>query len=382
MFNFTFYNPTTIYFGRGQIEALEAELRARADKVLIVTGVGSVKKNGIFDEVLGKVKAAGVDHVELAGIRSNPRIKSIYEGIEIARKENVDFILPVGGGSVIDAAKTIAAGVKYNGDVWDFFEGRGRPQDALPLGTVLTVAATGSEMNSNAVITKEDTQRKLSLSSPFIRPVFSVLDPAYTFTVNSFHTAAGVADIMAHVFEYYFTPVEASEVQDYIAEALLRVCIKFGPVVCSQGDDYDARSNIMWASTLALNGTIGRGKISDWTCHAIEHEISAIYDISHGLGLATILPAYMKVMAEKFGEEKLIDYGKNVWGMDKGADEAVKKTEEFFRSLGLTTTLAELNITDEHFDKIADNVMDLRGKMDDFNQLSRSDILKILTSSL
>lgn len=382
MFNFKFNNPTTIYFGKGEVKALAEELKKRATKVLIVTGSGSVKRGGIFDEVVEQVEEAGVEYVELIGVKPNPRLESVYEGIEIARKENIDFILPVGGGSVIDAAKTIAVGVKYNGDVWDFFEGRARPQDALPLGAVLTVAATGSEMNSNAVITKEDTQRKLSLSSPFIRPVFSVLDPVYTFTVNSFHTAAGVADIMAHVFEYYFTPVEASEVQDYIAEALLKVCVKYGPVVCSQGDDYDARSNIMWASTLALNGTVGRGKISDWTCHAIEHEISAIYDISHGLGLATILPAYMKVMAEKFGEQKLVDYGKNVWGMDQGADETVKKTEEFFIRLGLTTTFTELGITDEHFDKIADNVMDLRGKIDNFDQLSRGDILKILRNSL
>ncbi|MFH1553171.1 MAG: iron-containing alcohol dehydrogenase, partial [Candidatus Omnitrophota bacterium] len=369
MLNFTFHNPTIIYFGRGRIKALEEEIRKRAKKVLVVTGRGSVKKCGIFDEVIAEIKKAGVDYVELSGVQPNPRLKSVYEGIELCRKEGVDFILPVGGGSVIDAAKAIAVGAKYKGDVWDFFETDAMPEDALPLAAVLTVAATGSEMNPNAVISEEEAKRKLALSSPLIQPVFSILDPAYTFTVNRYHTAAGVADIMAHVFEYYLSPVPHTETQDALSEALLKICIRFGGVVCENGDDYDARANILWASTLALSGLIGKGKISDWTCHAIEHEVSAIYDISHGAGLAVLLPAFIKVVSEKYGPDKLREYGINVWGVERKkddkwiVDEAITRTRSFLKSLGLPSKLSEMNISDDHFEIMTENVLQARAEV-------------------
>ncbi len=386
MLNFTFHNPTVIYFGKGQVKALEEELRQRASKVLVVTGRGSVKKYGIFDDVIGRIKEAGVEYVELSGIRPNPRLASVHEGIKLCGKEGVDFILAVGGGSVIDAAKAIAAGTKYDGDVWDFFETDAGPADALPVGTVLTVAATGSEMNPNTVITNEPLGRKLSMSSPVIRPVFSVLDPEYTYTVNNYHTAAGVADIMAHVFEYYFSPIAHTEVQDALAEALLKTCVRFGPRVLDRPRDYDARANIMWASTLALSGLTGRGKMSDWTAHAIEHEISAVYDISHGAGLAIILPAFMKVVSEKYGPDKFAEYGRNVWGIagddaEVAAAEAIDRTREFFKEMGLPPKFSDANISDEYFEKITNNVISERGTIEHFEQLSGEDVRRVLELS-
>ncbi|MFH1664532.1 MAG: iron-containing alcohol dehydrogenase [Candidatus Omnitrophota bacterium] len=388
MRNFVFHNPTRVYFGRGQAAALEEELRGRFGKVLLVTGGGSVRKNGVLDDVISRIKRAGAGYVELQGVCPNPRLESVYEGIDIARKGSVDLILPVGGGSVIDAAKAIAAGVPYEGDVWDFFEKGVAPEKALPVGTVLTLAATGSEMNSNAVITREDARRKLAMSSPLIQPVFSVLDPAYTCTVNRYHTAAGVADIMAHVFEYYFNPTSHAEVQDALAEALLGICVKFGPVVCDEPWNYDARANILWASSLALSGIVGRGKISDWTCHGIEHEISAICDISHGAGLAIILPPFMKVLCEKYGPGRIAGYGEAVWGLKKDGDmdgaavETIERTRSFFDSLGLPSNLKEAGIRAEHIGLIAENTVRERAVFDDLIQLSEEDIRRVLRSAL
>ena len=388
MLNFKHHIPTVIHFGRGSISNLSAELKPRAKKVLVVTGQGSVKKHGIFDDVIKEIKKARLQYVELPGIKPNPRITSVYEGIEIAREEKIDFILAVGGGSVIDASKAIAAGVKYNGDVWDFFEREESPSDALGIGVVLTLAATGSEMNGNAVVSNEDTQRKLAFNSPLIRPAFSILDPEYTYTVSKYHTACGVADIMAHVFEQYFSHTPAAYVQDRLAEALLKVCIHYGPVVCETPEDYDARANILWAGTLALNDLIGEGKASDWASHGIEHELSAIYDISHGAGLAIIVPNWMKHCLSEKTVSKFTEYGINVWKIDENkpemdiANEAIEKTKEFFNELGLASTLSEVNISDERFRDMAKGVIAQYGQVGSFKQLSESDIIEILTMSL
>lgn len=390
MLNFTHSIPTVIYFGKGQVEALESELKKRAEKILIVTGKGSVKKYGIFDDVIREVKKTNVSYVELSGVKPNPTLKSVYKGIETCKKESVDFILAVGGGSVIDASKAIAAGVKYNGDVWDFFIKRGAksPTDALPVGTVLTLAATGSEMNGNAVITKEDTRRKLAFGSPVTRPVFSILDPEYTYTVNKYHTAAGVVDIMVHVFEQYFSHTPASDVQDRVAEALLKVCIKYGPIVCEKPRDYDARANILWAGSLALNNLIGEGKAEDWASHAIEHELSAYYDISHGAGLAIVAPGWMKHVLSKDTVKKFVEYGVNVWNIDKKksemdiANESINKTKEFFKSLDMPSKLSELNIRDEYFEEMAKYTLRDWGQVGSFKQLSEENIVSILKASL
>lgn len=388
MINFTHHIPTAIYFGKGQITALGDELLKQAKKILVVTGKGSVKKYGIFGDVIKEIKKTNIPYVELSGIMPNPRLKSVYKGIDICKAGSVDFVLAVGGGSAIDCAKAIAMGVKYDSDVWDFFSKDIKCVDALPIGTVLTLAATGSEMNGNTVITKEDTQRKLACSSDALRPVFSILDPEYTFSVNKYHTAAGIADIMAHVFEQYFSHTEASDVQDRIAEGLLKVCIHCGPVAYNKPRNYDARSNILWAGSLALNGLAGNGKKGDWACHAIEHEISAVYDISHGAGLAIIVPSWMKHVLSEKTLKKFVDYGINVWGIDKAkpkmdiATEAIVKTRDFFTSLGLPATLADVNIPDDKFQDMAKNAMDSWGQVGSFKKLSEEGIVDILKMSL
>lgn len=388
MLNFTYHVPTKIYFGKGQVSALEGELKHRAKKILIVTGQGSVKKYGIFEDVTTELKKAGISFVELSGIKPNPRLKSVYEGIDICRKEKVDFVLAVGGGSVIDASKAIAAGAKYDGDVWDFFVKDIPCTDALPLATVLTLAATGSEMDTYAVITKEDTRRKLAFGSPAVRPVFSVLDPEYTYSVNKYHTAAGVADIMAHVFEAYFSPTLFTEVQDRIAEALLKICICYGPVVCEKPRDYNARANILWAGSLALNDVLEAGKCGDWASHAIEHEVSAVYDISHGVGLAIIVPNWMKFVLDKNTLKKFVNYGINVWNVKKSegdmriANMAIDKTRDFFSSLGLPSRLKEVKISGERFGDMARNAVKSHSQVGFFKKLSEKDIVKILEMSL
>ena len=387
MLNFTHNIPTIVYFGKGQVKALEAELVKRAGKILIVTGGGSVKRNGIFDAVIKVVKKSKVPYVELSGIVPNPRLRSVYEGIEICRKKGVDFVLAVGGGSVIDASKAIAAGVRYKGDVWDFFSKGIKPKSALPVGCVLTLAATGSEMNGNTVITKEDTKRKLAFGSPVIRPVFSILDPEYTYTVNKYHTAAGVVDIMIHVFEQYFSHTTGANVQDRIAEALLKVCIKYGPLVCENPRDYSARANILWAGSLALSDLAGEGKEEDWASHAIEHEVSAIYDLSHGAGLSIVVPSWMRHVLSEKTVDKFVEYGVNVWGAEKNRDkmdiagDAINKTREFFNSLGMPASLSEINIPDDHFETMAKSAIRDWGHVGHFKKLSEKDIVEILKAS-
>ena len=389
MNNFTFHIPTKIHFGKGEVKSLENELKGRATKILIVTGGGSVKKNGIFDDVTRVIKKANVAFVELSGIKPNPRLKSVYEGIDICKKEKIDFVLAVGGGSVIDASKAIAAGCKYKGDIWDFFVKKHIVStDALPLGTVLTLAATGSEMNKYAVITNEDTQRKLAFASDAVMPVFSVLDPEYTFTVNKYHTAAGMADIITHIFEEYFSRPRSAYVQDRLAESLLKTCIHYGPIACEKPKDYEARANILWAGSLALNGLLGTGKCGEWASHYIEHEVSAIYDLSHGAGLAILVPNWMRHVLSRDTLYRFVEYGTNVWGIAKDkpdtkiADLAIQKTREFFNSLGLPSKLNEVKISSERFEDMAKNAIKSIGEIGTFKKLSEKDIIQILTASL
>lgn len=388
MLNFTHHIPTRLYFGRGSAASLADELKGKYKKALIVTGLGSVKVNGIFGQVLAQVKKAGVDYEELQGIQSNPRLKSVYEGIRICKNSGIDIVLGIGGGSVIDASKAIAAGAKYDKDCWDFFIKKDSPKEALPIGCVLTLAATGTEANGNSVITREDTKEKLALYAAVIKPAFSILDPEYTFTVNKYHTAAGIADIVAHVFEQYFSHTPACDVQDGIAEQLLKVCIKYGPVVLNFPKDYDARANIMWAGTIALNGLIGYGKETDWASHGIEHELSALYDISHGAGLAVIIPSWLKHVLSDKTVSKIASYGRNVWSIEPekdpltAANEAIEKTKGFFGSLNLPRSLRELGIPNDRFEDMAVKVLAHYKEVGSFKRLDKQDILNILNLSL
>jgi len=388
MLNFSFTPRTRIHFGKTKMGELRKELSDGINRVLMVYGQGSIKKNGIYDSVCVEMQAAGVEWVELSGIEPNPRLVKVYEGIQIAKKQKVDLVLAVGGGSVIDCAKAIAVGSVSENDVWEYFTAHAGPREALPVGTVLTLAATGSEMNGNAVITNTETQEKLACGSPVMIPAFSILNPEYTFSVDAYNTAAGVVDIMAHIFETYFSPLPACEVQDRMAEALLSVCITYGKTVVADPRNYDARANIMWASTLALNGTVGKGKIGDWICHSIEHEISGLYDISHGVGLAIILPHLMRMQLSEETLVNFLSYGVNVWGLDPlrdpmtNAEAAIDKTAAFFKELGMPATLGDVGITSEHFERIATGAIKRRGTVGRYTQLNKDQILSILQSAL
>jgi len=388
MDNFKYHVPTAVYFGKGQVKALPQEIRGRFKKILIVTGAGSAKRNGIFNKVVAETKKAGVEYLELSGIKPNPRLKSVHDGVDICKKEGIDLVLGVGGGSVIDCSKAIAVGAKYNGDCWDFFTKKTVPKDALAVGCVLTLAATGTETNGNAVITHQAVKRKLALYSPLLKPVFAILDPEYTYTVDKFNTAAGVVDIMAHVFEQHFSHTQACDVQDLMAEAILKVCIKYGPMTLQEPNNYDARANIMWAGTLALNDLIGIGKETDWASHGIEHEISAIYDISHGAGLSVIVPNWMRHVLNDRTAAKLADYGRNVWSIVPRndladiANLAIDKTREFFTSLGMPATLREAGIAEkDKFKQMAKDVIEHYKTVGSFKQLSEADIIEILNAS-
>lgn len=348
MKDFTFFAPTRILFGKGKIAELPAQIKKIADKVLLVYGGGSVKRSGIYDTFTALLKKEGIAWEELSGVEPNPKIESVIAGAELCKKHKLKAIVALGGGSVIDCCKGIAAGVYHKGDMWEMVD-KNKVERALPLFTVLTMAATGSEMNGNAVISNMTLNEKKAIKSELLKPVASVLDPTYTYTVPRFQTASGVADIMSHIIECYFSTVHCAAVQDGISEALLKVCIEYGKAAVVTPTDYTARANLMWASSLAINGLTSCGTGNAWSCHAIEHQLSAYYDITHGAGLAVVTPAWFEHILSEKTLDKFVSYGRNVWGIKGGkpfavAKEAIAKTREFFSSLGLPETLRGLGI--------------------------------------
>lgn len=387
MLNFNYDIPTKIFFGEGQIKVLSEQIKKYGSRVLLVYGGGSIKKNGIYDTITDILKANDIPFWELGGVDPNPRISSVREGINLCRFNNIDFILPVGGGSAIDCAKAIAAGYYHNSDPWELVLDNSEITQALPIGTVLTLAATGSEMNMNAVISNMETNQKLAIMHPVVIPKFSILDPTYTYTVPSYHTAAGVADIMSHVFETYFGHVKDAFLQDRIAEAILSTCLRYGPVAVNEPENYEARANIMWASTLALNNLLKYGKETGWCVHPMEHELSAYYDISHGAGLAVLTPNWMEYVLDDQTVDHFAIYGINVWDLDSGKDkykialQAIGKTRDFFNSLGLPSTLSDMGINEEKLDIMAKAAVQ-RGTISTFRPLDSSDVLNIFKKSL
>ena len=348
MKDFTFFAPTRIFFGKGKIAELPAQIKKIADKVLLVYGGGSVKRSGIYDTFTALLKKEGIAWEELSGVEPNPKIESVIAGAELCKKHKLKAVVALGGGSVIDCCKGIAAGVYHKGDMWEMVD-KNKVEHALPLFTVLTMAATGSEMNGNAVISNMTLNEKKAIKSELLKPVASVLDPTYTYTVPRFQTASGVVDIMSHIIECYFSTVHCAAVQDGISEALLKVCIEYGKAAVVTPTDYTARANLMWASSLAINGLTSCGTGNAWSCHAIEHQLSAYYDITHGAGLAVVTPAWFEHILSEKTLDKFVSYGRNVWGIKGGkpfavAKEAIAKTREFFSSLGLPETLRGLGI--------------------------------------
>lgn len=386
MLNFNFHVPTRIIFGRDRIGELGKEVRKYGNRVLLVYGGGSIKRTGLYDRVIDILTGNGVSYVELSGIQPNPRITSVRDGVKLCRDNQVELVLAVGGGSVIDCAKIIAAGVNYEGDPWDFFIHKARITGALPIGTVLTLAATGSEMNVNAVISNEDTGQKLGIGSRHLYPRFSILDPTYTFTVPASQTAAGTADIMSHVFEQYFSPTPGGFILDRMAEAMLKTCIYYGPIAVAEPNNYEARANLMWTGTLALNGLLSSGRETDWGVHEIEHVISALYDVTHGVGLVILIPHWMRHVLSERTAPKLAEYARRVWDI-VGDDDfvvaslGIEKTAAFFRSLGLATNLREVGVKESRLEEMADQLTANRQPLGAFGQLNRSDVLAILRAA-
>lgn len=378
--------PTEIFFGRNQIEVLSKQLKKENVKsALLAYGHGSIKRSGLYDKIVSILNESSVKITELPGIDPNPRITSVAKGAELCRENKVDLIIAAGAGSVIDCCKAIAAARYYNGDPWDFFIRKTSVKKALPICAILTLAATGSEMNGGCVLTNEKTQEKLPMGSVRLKPKFSILDPTYTFTLPKNQTVAGIADITSHVFEQYFSYPEAA-LQDYMSEAVLKTVIENAPIVLEEPENYDARANIMWAGTVALNGLLELGKDGDWATHMIEHELSAKYDITHGVGLAILTPSWMKKVIDKENCAKFAKYGRNVWGITEKDDmkaglKAIEKTAEFFKSLGLPQKLSEIGIDDSKFEEMAESALK-NSRIGTFKELNKKDIVEIYRMSL
>lgn len=384
---FELYNPTKLVFGAGKVSRLGELAAPYGKRILLVYGGGSIKRSGLYDEVIAQLQSIDASVFELSGIEPNPRLTTVNKGIAICREEKVEFVLAVGGGSVLDAAKAIAAGALYEGSVWDFTTGKAVIQAALPLGTVLTLAATGSEMNGNAVISDWDNKLKRGLGSKLVYPKFSILDPKLTFTVPRDQTVNGIVDIMSHVFEQYFTHTTDVPLQSRFAESILLTVIENGEKALENGEDYEARANLLLAGTYALNGTLPIGVVTDWATHGIEHEVSAIYDIAHGAGLAIIFPNWMKyVYKENVG--RFVQFATRVWGVDpagKSDDEialaGIEATRAYFTRIGAPATLGELGIGGDQIDRMATEATRY-GQIGSFKKLQKDDVKAILESCL
>jgi alcohol dehydrogenase len=387
MQNFTYWNPTKLIFGKGQLEQLKTELPMYGQKVLLVYGGGSIKRNGLYDQVITQLKELNAEVFELAGVEPNPRIETARKGIELCKNENIEFILAVGGGSVIDCTKLIAAGAKYDGDAWDLVVKKAIATEALPFGTILTLAATGSEMNSGSVITNWETKEKYGWGSPVTFPKFSILDPTNTFSVPKDQTIYGIVDMMSHVFEQYFHQVENTSLQDRLCESTLITVMEAAPKLVNDLENYELRETILYSGTIALNGMLQMGYRGDWATHNIEHAVSAVYDIPHGGGLAILFPNWMKhCLKEKPARFKQL--AERVFGVaaEGKTDEEVgllgiEKLRDFWTSIGAPSRLADYQIDDSQIELMADKAM-VNGEFGNFKSLNREDVLAIYRASL
>lgn len=384
MLNFKLSLPTEVFFGKGQVKVVGEQVRRHGGgRVLICYGSDRVKRQGIFDAVTAKLIDKGIAWHELGGIAPNPRITSIREGVRLIREHRCDFIVAIGGGSVLDCAKGISAASGYDGDPWDLYTRKGEVKSVLPLGMVLTLAATGSEMNGTSVVTNLETKQKLAIRLPMLKPRFSVLDPVYTYSVPPDQTAAGTVDIMSHVFEQYFSPVPGTFVQDRFADALLKTCLHYGPIALKEPENYEARANLLWAGTLALNELLTYGKTGDWATHMIGHGVAAHYDVTHGVGLAILFPHWMHFVLGDDAQGKFYDLARNVWGvpisMDRmeAAREGIARTRQLFTELGMPARLREVGVAEDMLPAIAKTVVEF-GDIGVFRKLNEKMVLEIL----
>ena len=390
MKDFVFNVNTKILFGKKSVEKIGRELKDRGVKhVLFCYGGGSIKSNGLYDRIVSILKEEGIDFCELSGIKPNPRIESVREGVKISRENNVDFILAVGGGSTIDCAKAIAAGIHYEGDPWDLVINKATIKAATPIGAVLTLAATGSEMDPFSVITNPETKEKLGFSSELVLPVFAVMDPTVTYTLPQKQTMAGIADIMSHTMENYFSKEEDCFLQDKFAEGILKTCIKYARVLKEAPENYEARANVMWASSWAINGLISTGKATSWTVHPIEHELSAHYDITHGVGLALLTPAFLTHILSDKTVNKISEFAYNVFDIEptedkfKDAQKGIDALYNFFKEMDIPMSLRELSIDDSLFEEMAEHALGVSTiETKSYVSLTKEDIVEIYRKAL
>lgn len=384
MENFNFFNPTRIIFGKGEENNVGKLSKQHGEKVLLHYGGGSIKRSGLYDRVLNSLKREGLEVFELGGVKPNPRLSLVNEGEKICRENGIDFILAVGGGSVIDSAKAIAMAVCYEGDVWDFFTGKAHAEKALPIGTILTLPAAGSESSMGTVITNECGNYKRPAGSEAIYPKFSILNPELAFTVPKFQVASGVTDILAHLMERYFTNVGHVELTDRLIESTMKTVINNVHTVFENPENYDAWAEIMWAGTVAHNNLLNTGRIGDWASHDIEHELSGIYDIAHGEGLGIVFPAWMKYVY-KTNMPRFAQFASRVWNVDNDffdqeatALKGIEAYEEFIHSIGLKTRLSDIGIKADRFEEMSDKASNGdTGTLGSFVKLGKNDIFKI-----
>lgn len=361
MSQFVYNVPVKVYFGENQIHHLKDELKKHGKRILLCYGGGSIKKSGLYDAVVKQIKDAGLYFTELSGIEPNPRVESVREGARLCKENAIDLMLAVGGGSTLDAAKWICAAACADFDAWDFFSKNAAVEAALPLITVLTLSATGSEMNAGGVISNMQTQDKLGRGDSKLLPKVSFLDPSNTYSVSPYQTACGSADIISHILEVYFSPVQDLYMLDCMMEGLLKTVIKYAPIAMQDPQNYEARANLMWASSWAINGFIWGSKEHAWSCHPMEHVLSAFYDITHGHGLAILTPRWLTYSLHESNADKYVQFGVNVFGIDKNLPkmEIAKRSidmlsEFFFKTLGLKSTFAQVGILEKDIPAMAE----------------------------
>ncbi|MEG1087646.1 iron-containing alcohol dehydrogenase [Cetobacterium sp.] len=373
MESFNFKSSTRIILGKDSFKDVGKYIKPHSSKILLHYEGELIKKLGIYDSVVTSLEENEIEFVELSGVVPNPRLSLVKKGIDICIENDVDFILAIGGGSVIDSSKAISLGVPYNGDVWDFFTGKAEPTKSLKVGVVLTIPGAGSEMSESSIITREDDSTKAVCDTEFNIPEFAILDPQVCYSIPTKLMCCGIVDILSHLMERYFSPTENIELSDSLIEAAMRTIVKLGPKYLENPKDYNTCAEIMWTSTVAHNGMIACGRIADWSSHRIEHEISAIYDLNHGAGMAAIFPAWLKYVKE-FNPKKIESFSKNVFNCENG----IEALEKFFKSLGLATTLKELNIPEDCFEYMAKKALGSRETMGNYVKLNAKDIINIL----
>ncbi len=382
MRNFEYQNGTRVIFGKGTQTRVGAEMRKLGGPVLLHHGSSSIKRSGLYDEVKASLEAEGLELLELGGVKPNPRLSLVRQGIELCRKHKIGSVLAVGGGSVIDSAKAIAAGAVYAGDVWDFYTGKAQPAASLPVGVVLTLSAAGSETSISSVITDEEGWHKLACNAPAIRPVFAIMNPELSMSLPPYQVACGATDIMAHVLERYFTSEAEVDLTDRLCEATLKTVIAAVTRALADPRDYAPRAELMWAGSLAHNGLLDTGRLADWGTHRIEHELSAIYDVAHGAGLAALFPSWMRFVY-KANLGRFVQFATRVWDVDSSGQpeavalEGIKRMRDFLVSIGMPVDLGGLGIPGDRLEEMATKAMRF-GPLGNLVKLGREEVLAIL----